>query len=92
MIPIKLFFIVAFVAIVVSLGFALLHIVRHKHQDYSNKTVKTLTYRIGISLLLFILLAISYVTGLIQPQGIGARIKQLQQPIEASKDSKNFKN
>lgn len=91
---IKLFFIVAFVVVLVSLGFALSHIVRHKNQDYSRKTAKALSYRIGGSLLLFMLLVIAYATGLIKPQGIGVRIKQLQQQaIETpNKIQKNHKN
>ncbi len=76
---IKLLFIIAFIFIIISLGFALFNIVRHKDQDHSVRTAKALSYRIGISLILFILLFIAYATGMIKPQGIGARINQLQQ-------------
>jgi len=75
---IKLIFIIIFIFIIISLGFALFNIVRHKDQDHSARTAKALTYRIGISLVLFILLFIAYTTGMIKPHGIGARINQLQ--------------
>lgn len=77
--PVQLFFAIAFVFIPLSLGFALFYLVKHKNQDHSSKTAKALTYRIGLSLLLFILLFVAVATGMIKPQGIGARINQLQQ-------------
>ncbi|MGZ4958926.1 MAG: twin transmembrane helix small protein [Methylomonas sp.] len=73
---IKIVAIVAFLAIIVSLGSALFHLVKPKDDAQPAKTAKALTYRIGLSLLLFILLFIAYATGLLQPQGIGARIQQ----------------
>ncbi|HIF53857.1 MAG: twin transmembrane helix small protein [Methylococcales bacterium] len=75
---IKIFFITAFVFILISLGFALFNLVKHKDPEHSTKTAKALTYRICISLALFIMLFIAYATGMIKPQGIGARINQLQ--------------
>lgn len=62
-----------------SLGIALFNLVRHKEQEHSTKTAKALTYRMSFSLLLFVLLFVAYTTGMIKPQGIGARIQQLQQ-------------
>ncbi|KAF3981488.1 MAG: DUF2909 domain-containing protein [Methylococcales symbiont of Hymedesmia sp. n. MRB-2018] len=76
---IKLFFIIVFVLMLVSLGIALFNLVRHKEQEHSTKTAKALTYRMSFSLLLFVLLFVAYTTGMIKPQGIGARIQQLQQ-------------
>ena len=72
----KILVIVVFIAIVVSLGSALFHLVKRKDNDESGKTAKALTVRIGLSLLLFILLFIAFATGLFQPTGIGARIQQ----------------
>lgn len=73
---IKIFVILAFLLIIFSLGSALFHIVKNKGQEQSEKTAKALTFRIGLSLALFILVFIAYATGLIKPQGIGARIQQ----------------
>lgn len=77
---IKIFAIVIFVAVIVSLGSALFHLVKRKGQDdeQSQKTARALTFRIGLSLVLFILLFIAYASGLLQPHGIGARIQQIQ--------------
>ncbi|MDD1620614.1 MAG: twin transmembrane helix small protein [Methylococcaceae bacterium] len=73
---IKTLVIVAFIAILVSLGSALFHLVKRKDGEESKKTAQALTFRIGLSLLLFIFLFVAYATGLLQPHGIGARIQQ----------------
>jgi ABC-type nitrate/sulfonate/bicarbonate transport system substrate-binding protein len=76
---IKTFVIIAFLLIILSLGSALYHLVkRDGDAAHSEKTVKALTFRIGLSVLLFILIFIAYATGFIQPEGIGARIHQPQ--------------
>lgn len=80
--PIKIIFILAFIAILFSLGSGLFHLVRHKDQENSKKTVKALTYRIGLSLLLFIFLFISYSFGLIKPDGIGTKMQMKKQISE----------
>lgn len=74
---IKIVVIVAFLLIVASLGSALYHLVNRGEQEQSEKTAKALTFRIGLSVLLFILIFIAYATGLIKPEGIGARIHHL---------------
>jgi len=76
---IKLFFIIAFILILISLGSALFHLVTHTEQEQSQKTAKALTFRIGLSLVLFIMIYIAYVTGMIKPEGIGARMQMLKQ-------------
>ncbi len=76
--PIKIIFIIIFIVILFSLGSALVHLVLHKDQESSKKTVKALSYRIGLSLVLFILLYIAYMTGLIKPEGIGSRMQMLK--------------
>ncbi|WP_305908498.1 twin transmembrane helix small protein [Methylomarinum sp. Ch1-1] len=76
---IKSFIIIAFILIVISLGSALFHLVRRQGEESSEKTAKALTYRIALSLILFILIFLAYATGLIKPQGIGARMQQAQQ-------------
>ncbi len=77
--PIKIIFVIAFIIIIFSLGSALFHLVSHKNQEHSEKTVKALTFRIGLSLVLFIMMYIAFITGLIKPEGIGARIQMLEQ-------------
>jgi len=83
---IKSFVIIAFILIIISLGSALFHLVKRTDEnqsDQSQKTAKALTFRIGLSVVLFILIFLAYATGLIKPQGIGARIQQLsQQPAD----------
>jgi Na+/H+-translocating membrane pyrophosphatase len=71
---IKTLIIIAFVAIVASLGSALFHLVKHKDQVNSQKTLKALTFRIGLSVVLFIFVVIAVATGLVEPTGIGSRI------------------
>ena len=71
----KILIILVFLSIVASLGIALFHLIKNK--ESSEKTVKALTYRISISLALFIMLAIALMSGLIQPSGIGMQM-QLQ--------------
>lgn len=63
------FIVIAFLAaIVFSLGSAMIYLVREPHG--SKKTVRALSWRVGLSLALFVLLIIGVLTGLIQPHGI----------------------
>lgn len=82
---IKIVVIVAFLLIIASLGSALYHLVNHGDQEQSEKTAKALTFRIGLSVLLFILIFIAYATGLLKPEGIGARIHH--QPGQSTKST-----
>ncbi len=75
----KILIILVFLIILVSLGTALYHLIMHK--ESSAKMVQALTYRIGISLALFILLSIAFMSGLIQPTGIGMQM-QLQKAAQ----------
>jgi hypothetical protein len=54
--------------ILFSLGSGLVFLVRDKGQTH--RTVKALTFRIALSLGLFILLMLAYLAGLITPHGI----------------------
>jgi len=76
---IKLIFIAVFVFILISLGLALFNLAKNKNPEHSVKTFKALRIRIGLSLVLFILMFIAYTTGLIKPEGIGARIEMMKQ-------------
>jgi len=54
--------------IIGSLFSGLFYLIRDK--GTSERTVRALTVRISLSVLLFILLMISYATGLLQPHGV----------------------
>lgn len=85
---IKTIAIVAFVAIIASLGTALFNLVRSKDPEHSRKTLRALTVRISLSLLLLIGLIVAYSAGVFQPQGIGARIEQIHaKQAQATQDS-----
>lgn len=64
----KLLVILVFLAIVASLASGLVYLV--KDGGRSNRTVKALTWRIGLSVSLFALLFVLFATGFITPHGI----------------------
>jgi hypothetical protein len=65
---IKILIVIVFLAIVASLGSGLFALVDDKGK--SKRLVNSLTVRITLSVLLFVLLIIAYMNGLIQPHGI----------------------
>jgi hypothetical protein len=65
---VKIFIVLALFAILISLGSAMLFLVKDKGQ--SNRTVKALSVRIGLSVALFALLMLGVATGFITPHGI----------------------
>ncbi|WP_340122569.1 twin transmembrane helix small protein [Methylobacter svalbardensis] len=73
---IKSIVIIAFILIIISLGSALFHLVKHRTPEQSEKTVKALTFRITLSIILFIFIFIALATGMITPHGLGARMQQ----------------
>ena len=64
----KLLVVVLLLAILASLAGGLIFLIRDK--GHTERAVKSLTLRIVLSIALFLLLLIGYVTGLIQPHGI----------------------
>lgn len=64
----KILVAIAFILIIGSLASALVFLMRDKGR--SNRTVHALALRVGFSVLLFVLLLISYRMGWIQPTGI----------------------
>ncbi len=72
--------IIAFILIIISLGKALFHLINHKTEEQSYKTVKSLTFRITLSIILFLFLFIAVATGLFKPHGLGSKI-HLQKPV-----------
>ncbi|NOS88898.1 MAG: twin transmembrane helix small protein [Methylococcaceae bacterium] len=71
---IKSLVIIAFILIIISLGSALFHLVRRPNGEDSEKTAKALTFRIGLSIVLFIFVFIAVMTGLYKPQGLGMQM------------------
>ena len=81
---IKSLVIIAFILIIISLGSALFHLVKHKTEEQSEKTVKALTFRITLSILLFIFVFIAVATGIFKPQGLGVKM-HMQQPAQTDR-------
>ncbi len=67
---IRIFVIAMLVAIFGSLFSALVFLFRDKGRG--TRTAKALTWRIGLSLLLFVLLMAGFLTGIIPPAGLSA--------------------
>ena len=65
---IKTLIVIVFLAIIASLGSGLFALVDDKGK--SKRLVNSLTVRITLSVMLFVLLIIAYRNGLIQPHGI----------------------
>ncbi|VAW82883.1 hypothetical protein MNBD_GAMMA12-1895 [hydrothermal vent metagenome] len=72
---VKMIIVLAFFAIVFSLGSAMFHLVSNKKGDPdkikadSNNLFKSLAWRIGLSVSLFLFLIISYFAGWVKPEG-----------------------
>lgn len=64
----KILVAIAFLLIFLSLGSALVYLMKDKGK--SNRTVKALAFRVGFSISLFILILIANYFGYIQPTGI----------------------
>jgi hypothetical protein len=64
----KVIVVLFLLAILGSLGSGLFYLMKDKGS--SDRTVRALTVRISLSVLLFILLILGYLTGLLQPHGL----------------------
>ena len=64
----KIIILVLLAIVIISLGSALYHLVSNKGD--SDKLLKSLTWRIGLSVFIFILLFIGQAIGLITPHGL----------------------
>jgi hypothetical protein len=65
----KILVVLILFTIIGSLFSGLFFLIRDK--GASDRTVRALTVRISLSVLLFVLLMIGYATGLLQPHGVG---------------------
>ena len=66
---VKVLIVVCLLAIIVSLGSGLFHLVNDKGD--SKRMVRALTVRVALSVALFILLFIAWSQGIIEPHGPG---------------------
>ena len=64
----KIVIVVLLFFVIFSLGQALFYMI--KEQGKSDKMVKSLSWRIGLSVFIFLLLLIGQAVGLIQPHGL----------------------
>jgi len=64
----KIIVVLFLIAILASLGSGLFYLVTDKGS--SDRTVRALTVRIALSIVLFLLLMLGYLTGLLQPHGV----------------------
>ena len=64
----KILIVIIFLGILISMGSALVFLIKDKGQ--SNRTLHALTWRIVISVALFVLLFVLWALGLINPHGI----------------------
>lgn len=76
----KLFIVLVLLVILGSLASGLVFLIRDR--GGSDRTVKALTWRIGLSVTLFLLLMLGYATGVLQPHGVYP-----QPPAEAADDN-----
>ena len=67
---VKIIIILFLLIIMYSLGSALYYLTHERNEADADRVVKALAWRIGLSLLLFILLFVAYGMGWIQPHGI----------------------
>ena len=70
---IKIMVIILCVSIIFALGSALYYLIRGDGKQNSEKMVKALTWRIGLSFLLFLILFLGFALGWIEPHSILAR-------------------
>ena len=64
----KLLVVGLFLAILASMGSGLFHLVKGESAD--GKALKALTWRIGLSVVLFLTLLVMFATGVIEPHGV----------------------
>ncbi len=69
----KIVVILMLLAILASLGSALVFLLRGREKPDSRRVVNALTWRIGLSITLFLLLMAGYYFGIISPTGVAPR-------------------
>jgi hypothetical protein len=69
----KILVVLMLLAVLASLASGLVFLIRDKGR--TDRTVKSLTLRIGLSIALFVLLFVGLATGLIRPHGLGSTME-----------------
>lgn len=69
----KAFVVLMLLAILGSLGSALMFLLRKKEHHDNRRMVRALTWRIGLSITLFLLLMAGFYFGIISPTGLSPR-------------------
>ncbi|TSA41423.1 MAG: DUF2909 domain-containing protein [Methylococcaceae bacterium] len=72
---IKMLAIAVFFLIVSSLVYALYNLIKGKDSVHSAKTLKALTFRIAVSVALFVVIVVAMGLGLFRPHGIGVVVQ-----------------
>jgi len=75
----KIIVVLLLFAVLVSLASGMFFLVHDKGE--SDRTVKSLTIRITLSIALFLMLIIGYFTGLIQPHGISPELSETERAL-----------
>jgi len=75
----KIIIVLLLLAVLASLASGMFFLVGDKGE--SNRTVKSLTIRISLSIALFLILIIGYFTGLIQPHGISPAAPETERAL-----------
>ena len=65
----KIYILILFLLIIISLGSGVFFLV--KDESKSNRLVTSLTFRISLSIILFVSLLVGFMFGWIQPHGLG---------------------
>ena len=75
----KIIIMLLLIAVLISLSSGMFFLVHDKGE--SNRTVKSLTIRITLSIALFLMLFVGYFTGLLQPHGINPDVSETERAL-----------
>ena len=75
----KIIIVLLLLAVIISLSSGMFFLVHDKGE--SDRTVKSLTIRISLSIALFLMLIIGYFTGMIQPHGINPEAPETERAL-----------
>ena len=75
----KIIIVLLLLAVLISLASGMFFLVHDKGD--SDRTVKSLTIRIALSIALFLMLIVGYFTGLIQPHGISPETPETERAL-----------
>lgn len=76
----KIIIVLLLLAVLISLTSGIFFLVKDKSE--TNRTVKSLTIRITLSIILFLMLIVGYFTGIIQPHGIHPELPETEKALQ----------